>query len=113
MCGCNQAAGGYSLAKRRTTRRLGELLSFWYDVMLLLAKIGPLHLHDLRHSFTSHTAIQQENTPMIARLLGHRGTDNNQRHIHPADQPALDAAEPISGLLWQVLNARLPAMAHG
>jgi len=80
--------------------------------VLPLAKIAPLRLHDLRHSFASHAAIQQENTPMIARLLGHRGTDNTQRYMHLADQPALDAAELVSGLLWTALNARLPTQAH-
>ena len=44
---------------------------------------------------------------MIARLLGHSGTDNTQRYMHLADQPALDAAELVSGLLWAALNAHL------
>ena len=97
---------------RRAGQPLNELLPFWYDVVLPLAKIAPLRLHDLRHSFASHAAIQQENTPMIARLLGHRGTDNTQRYMHLANQPALDAAELVSGLLWTALNARLPTQAH-
>jgi len=42
---------------------------------------------------------------MIAKLLGHSGTDNTQRYMHLADQPALDAAELVSGLLWAALNA--------
>jgi integrase len=44
---------------RRTGKPLTELLLFWYDVVLPLAKIAPLRLHDLRHSFASHAAIQQ------------------------------------------------------
>ena len=52
---------------------------------------------------------------MITRLLGYRGTDNMQRYMHLADQPALDAAELVSELLWTALNARSPtqARAHG
>ena len=89
----------------RPHQRLGELLPFWHRVVLPMTKITPLRLHDLRHTFASHAAIQQENTPMIARLLGHSGTDNTQRYMHLADQPALDAAELVSGLLWAALNA--------
>jgi len=80
--------------------------------VLPLAKISPLRLHDLRNSFVSHAAIQQENTAIIARLLGQSGTDNTQRYMHLADQPALDAAELVNGLLWTALSARSPAQAH-
>lgn len=96
----------------RPQQRLSDLLPFWHRVVLPLAKITPLRLHDLRHTFASHAAIQQENTPMIARLLGHSGTDNTQRYMHLADQPALDAAELVSGLLWEALNTRLPPHAR-
>ena len=89
----------------RPNQRLSDLLPFWHRVVLPLAKITPLRLHDLRHTFASHAAIQQENTPMIAKLLGHSGTDNTQLYMHLADQPALDAAELVSGLLWEALNA--------
>jgi len=88
----------------RPGQRLGDLLPFWHSVVLPKAKITPLRLHDLRHTFASHAAIQQENTPMIAKLLGHSGTDNTQRYMHLADQPALDAAELVSGLLWAALS---------
>ena len=88
----------------RRAQRLGDLLPFWHGVVLPKAKITPLRLHDLRHTFASHAAIQQENTPMIAKLLGHSGTDNTQRYMHLADQPALDAAELVSGLIWEALT---------
>jgi len=64
-----------------------------------------------RHTFASHAAIQQENTPMIAKLLGHSGTDNTQRYMHLVDQPALDAAELVSGLLWAALTGSLAGNA--
>ena len=43
---------------------------------------------------------------MIGKMLGHSGTDNVQRYMHLADQPALDAAELVSSLLWE-------SLAHG
>lgn len=83
--------------------RLKDILAYWHKTVLPTAKIKPLRLHDLRHTFASHAAIMQENTPTIAKLLGHSGTDNTQRYMHLADQPALDAAERISEVLWGAL----------
>jgi integrase len=95
----------------RRGQRLSDLLPFWHGVVLPKAKIMPLRLHDLRHTFASHAAIQQENTPMIAKLLGHSGTDNTQRYMHLADQPALDAAELVSALIWDALTGTLACCA--
>lgn len=86
-------------------QRLSDVLPYWHKVVLPMAKIKPLRLHDLRHTFASHAAIQQENTPMIAKLLGHTGTDNTQRYMHLADQPALDAAELVGGMIWDALSS--------
>jgi integrase len=80
-----------------------ELLPFWHKVVLPHARITPLRLHDLRHTFASHAAIEKENAAMIGKMLGHSGTDNVQRYMHLADQPALDAAELVSSVLWESL----------
>jgi len=78
--------------------RLKELLPFWHETVLPHAKIKPLRLHDLRHTFASHAAIRQENTPIIAKMLGHSSIDSTQRYMHLADQSALDAAEVVGHL---------------
>ena len=82
---------------------ISDLLAFWHKIALPHARITPLRLHDLRHTFASHAAIEQENAPMIGRMLGHNGTKSVQRYMHLADQTAIDAAELISGLLWRSL----------
>jgi integrase len=89
-----------------------DLLPFWYKVVLPHARITPLRLHDLRHTFASHAAIEKENAAMIGKMLGHRSTDSVQRYMHLADQPALDAAELVSSLLWESL-ANGPAHLTG
>jgi hypothetical protein len=52
---------------------------------------------------------------MIGKMLGHRSTDSVQRYMHLADQPALDAAELVSSLLWEslvkVIAAAVPTTA--
>ena len=36
------------------------------------AGVAGVRLHDLRHTFASHAAMNKETLPMIGRLLGHR-----------------------------------------
>jgi integrase len=79
------------------------LLTFWHKVVLPHARITPLRLHELRHTFASHAAIEKENAAMIGKILRHSGTDNVQRYMHLVDQPALDAAELVSNVLWDGL----------
>lgn len=89
---------------KRPRERLDRVLPFWHNVVLPRARIEPLRVHDLRHTFASHAAIQQENTPMIAKMLGHASTDMAQRYMHLADWSALDAADFISEILWLALS---------
>jgi len=91
------AAGGRSTA--RTTME-----TFWKRRLLPAARLSEVRVHDLRHTFASHAAILQENTPIIAGLLGHRKQDSTYRYMHLSDQPAIDAAEKISAILWEALS---------
>jgi integrase len=88
-----------------------DILPFWHKVVLPLARIIPLRLHDLRHTFASHAAREKENAPMIGQLLGHNGTNNVQRYMHLADEMAIDAAELVSAVLWRSLIATEPVLA--
>jgi integrase len=85
---------------------------FWRTHLLPLAGIDTLRRHDLRHTFASHAAIGAENTATIAALLGHRGTRNTHRYMHLADQPAIEAAEKIGGLLWRLLERGAAPLAE-
>jgi len=79
--------------------------SFWNNQLLPRAGIDKLRRHDLRHTFASYAAMGEENTPIIAKLLGHSGTRNTHRYLHLADKPAIEAAEKIGEILGQALEA--------
>jgi integrase len=74
----------------------------------VLAKAGikPLRVHDIRHTFASHAALESENTTTIAKLLGHRMTRTTERYMHLGDKPAIEAAEMVSIFLAAALNGR-------
>lgn len=89
-------------------RRDGHLVaiySFWENQLLPRAGIAKLRRHDLRHTFASHAAMGQENTPTVAGLLGHANSRNTQRYMHLADQPAIEAADRVCAILARALEA--------
>lgn len=63
----------------------------------LTARIGleGVRIHDLRHTFASHAAMQKETLPMIARLLGHASPKSTSRYAHLNDGHLLGAAQQI------------------
>lgn len=73
----------------------------WY-VILRRAALTGVRLHDLRHTFASHAATNNETLTMIGRLLGHAKTRSTARYAHLDDDHVLGAAEQI-GLLIQRL----------
>jgi hypothetical protein len=79
--------------------------SFWNNQLLPRAGIDKLRRHDLRHTFASYAAMGEENTPIIAKLLGHSGTRNTHRYLHLADKPAIEAAEKIGEILGRAMEA--------
>lgn len=46
------------------------------------AELGKLRIHDLRHTFASHAAMNKEILPMIGRLLGHANHRSTARYAH-------------------------------
>lgn len=59
------------------------------------AGLSDFRLHDLRHNFASHAAMNKETLPMIGRLLGHVCIQSTSRYAHLDDGHALEAAEQI------------------
>jgi integrase len=67
------------------------------------AGLRGVRLHDLRHTFASHAAMNKETLPMIGRLLGHRSTQSTSRYAHLDDEHVLDAAEPIGAAIKRMI----------
>ena len=67
------------------------------------AQLTGVRLHDLRHTFASHAAMNKETLPMIGRLLGHRSTQSTSRYAHLDDEHVLGAAEQIGAAIEQMI----------
>ena len=69
------------------------------------AGLAGVRLHDLRHTFASHAAMNKETLPMIGRLLGHAKTASTARYAHLDDEHVLDAAEQIGSAIERLLTS--------
>jgi integrase len=78
-----------------------------HNALPLATAFGAQPVQDLRHTFASYAALIQENTPTIARLLGHRGTNNSHRYMHLADRPVREAAEHVSALIAKAMRGKV------
>ena len=68
------------------------------------AALTGVRLHDLRHTFASHAAMNKETLPMIGRLLGHAKTASTARYAHLDDEHVLAAAEQIGSAIERLLT---------
>lgn len=67
------------------------------------AELGKLRIHDLRHTFASHAAMNKETLPMIGRLLGHANSRSTARYAHLDDRHLLDAAQQVGDTIEGLL----------
>lgn len=69
------------------------------------ARLPGVRMHDLRHTFASHAAMNKETLPMIGRLLGHSNPQSTARYAHLDDEHVLDAAEQIGAAIERMMVA--------
>ncbi len=70
-----------------------------WRVIRAAAKLGDVHIHDLRHSFASVGASEGMSLPMIGALLGHSQPSTTWRYAHLSNDPVRSAADRISAAL--------------
>ena len=68
------------------------------------AGLPGLRVHDLRHTFASHAAMNKETLPMIGRLLGHASVQSTARYAHLDDEHVLDAAGQIGAAVEKMIG---------
>lgn len=68
------------------------------------AGLGGVRVHDLRHTFASHAAMNKETLPIIGRLLGHRNSQSTLRYAQLDDQHVLSAAEQFGAAIDQLMS---------
>lgn len=79
-----------------------DVTHYWHDLRDR-AGLPKVRLHDLRHTFASHAAMNKETLPMIGRLLGHRNHQSTARYAHLDDEHVLDAAEQIGAAIDRMM----------
>lgn len=57
------------------------------------AGLGPMRVHDLRHSFASFAIANGESLVVISKALGHTTTRMTERYVHLADDAVGELAE--------------------
>ena len=68
------------------------------------AGLSGVRLHDLRHTFASHAAMNNEALPMIGKLLGHRQIQSTSRYAHLDDGHIFDAAEMVGAAVARMMS---------
>ena len=61
------------------------------------AGLSDIRLHDLRHTFASHAAMNRVTLPTISKLLGHALLETTERYAHLGDTSVREAAGRVSG----------------
>ena len=87
----------------RRGKLLGDITYYWYEIRTE-AGLPQLRLHDLRHTFASHAAMNKETLPMIGRLLGHSSPRSTARYAHLDDESVLEAAERIGAVIAEMVG---------
>jgi len=75
-----------------------------WDAVREQADLGKLRIHDLRHTFASHAAMNKETLPMIGRLLGHANHQSTARYAHLDDEHLLNAAQQVGNAVERLMG---------
>ncbi|KEO90468.1 hypothetical protein EH31_10295 [Erythrobacter longus] len=77
--------------------------AYWRS-MQAQAGLSGVRLHDLRHTFASHAAMNKEALPMIGKLLGHRQIQSTSRYAHLDDGHIFKAAEAVGAAVEKIMS---------
>jgi integrase len=91
-------AGEYVISGQQPDRARPDLKRPW-EVICNRAGLGPIRLHDLRHSFGATGAASNLGLPVIGKLLGHKRAETTSRYAHIAVDPLKIAADAIASNL--------------
>jgi integrase len=90
--------GDFVIAGQREDRARPDLKRPW-EAIRRRAGLGPIRLHDLRHSFAATGAASNLGLPVIGKLLGHKRAETTSRYAHIAADPLKIAADAIASQL--------------
>jgi len=100
-------SSAYVFANRGAKQPLKPFDPLWTQIRNDAALEG-VRLHDLRHSFASHGAMNRVTLPTLSRLLGHRLLESTEMYAHLSNESLRDAASRVSGAI-----ARMSGFQYG
>jgi len=101
----------YVICGEREGAHLVNLQKAWRRIRKA-AGLDDVRLHDLRHTFASHGAMDGLSLPIIGALLGHSQPQTTQRYAHLAADPLKSATARIAGAIADAMSgAPAPATA--
>lgn len=86
----------YVLSGLKNGEHLKEINRVWHAVRHA-AGLDELRIHDLRHSFASVPATNEESLLVVRSLLGHKRVATTERYAHLGDDQVKRAADRASG----------------
>ena len=87
---------------RNSDRPRSPHLALWVSVRRE-AGIEDVRLHDLRHTFASHSVMSGVPVPVVSRILGHTNVRMTLRYAHLADKQIEAAAERIGAAMARTM----------
>lgn len=92
------STGQYIFPGRSPGKHIHNLLKPWQRVCEE-AGVGPVRVHDLRHTAASVALAAGASLSLVGRLLGHTQTQTTLRYSHLDFEPALEVANIIGGVV--------------
>ena len=105
-------AGDYVIAGLRHEKARRDLKRPW-EAIRHRAALGPIRLHDLRHTFAATGAGSNLGLPVIGKLLGHKRAETTSRYAHIAADPLKTAADAIASKLAAKMGEAIIAANDG
>lgn len=100
---CQPTVNEWVFPTLKTGKPYHNITGFWHKVRAL-ANVPDMRVHDLRHTFASHAALQGNSVPMIAKMLGHAQLTMTLRYAHVHEHDIMMAAERIGTVYESILR---------
>ena len=102
-------SGGWVVANDEGTGPLtaSNIRDAWATV-LKAAKVGDLHIHDLRHAFATRGASLGANALVLRDALGHKTLAMTGRYVSRQTDPVRELSERIASSILSSAGAEVP-----
>lgn len=82
----------------------GDIRDAWKSIRRKADLEKDVRVHDLRHTFATHSVTSGESLFLTGALLGHRRPESTARYAHLQNDQLFSAAERIAGTINEWLE---------